>query len=61
MREGVSGLFDLIVKHPNRKTPFFAEQLKTSVKNIERWIKKLKSDGKIEYKGSPKTGGYIAK
>lgn len=61
VNEGVNGLFNLIVKYPNHKMPFFAKQLKTSVKNIERWIKKLKADGKIEYKGSPKTGRYISK
>jgi len=29
INEGVNGLFDLIAKYPNHKTPFFAEQLKT--------------------------------
>ncbi len=61
VNEGVNGLFELIEKYPNRKTPFFAEELGTSVKNIERWIKKLKEDDKIEFKGSSKTGGYIIK
>jgi len=61
VNEGVNDLFDLITKQPHRKTPFFAEELGTSVKNIERWIKKLKEDGKIEFIGSPKTGGYRVK
>ncbi len=30
-------------------------------RTIERWIKQLKEDGKIEFKGSHKTGGYYAK
>jgi ATP-dependent DNA helicase RecG len=28
------------------------------VKTLERWIKILRSGGKIEFRGSPKTGGY---
>ena len=61
INEGVNSLFNLVEKYPNRKTLFFAKELETSVKNSERWIKKLKIDGKIEYKGSPKMGGYITK
>jgi len=48
-------------KFPNNKTPFFAKTLNTSVKNIERWIKQLRTEEKIEFKGSPKTGGYYVK
>jgi len=32
--------------------------LHTPSKTIERWLKKLKDEGKIEFKGSSKTGGY---
>lgn len=28
---------------------------------MERWLKELRSQGKIEFRGSPKTGGYRAK
>ncbi len=52
---------EFIKKHLNKKTPFFAKELETSVKNIERWIKLLKDEQKIEFKGAPKTGGYILK
>ena len=45
INEGINGLLNLIEKHPNRKMPFFSEQLATSVKNSERWIKKLKKRG----------------
>ena len=27
------------------------------MRNIQRWLKKLKDENKIEFKGSPKTGG----
>lgn len=56
--EGVNNLHTLIKKHSNKKTPFFAQKLNTSVKNIERWIKQLKNENKIEFRGAPKTGGY---
>ena len=28
-------------------------------KTVERWIKQLKEEGKIEFRGSPKKGGYL--
>ena len=59
--EGVKSLYELIENYPNRKTPFFAKTLNTSVKNIERWIKQLKDKEKIEFIGAPKTGGYVVK
>jgi len=30
-------------------------------KTIERWIKKLREKGKIEFRGSKKAGGYYKK
>lgn len=59
--EEVNILHKLIKKHPNKKTPFLAQELNTSVKNIERWIKQLKKEEKIEFLGAPKTGGYVVK
>ncbi len=59
--EGVKSLYMIIQKYPNKKTPFFAEELSTSIKNIERWIKQLKNEEKIEFRGAPKTGGYYVK
>lgn len=61
VNEGVKSLYELIKNYPNRKTPFFAKKLNTSVKNIERWIKQLRDKDKIEFIGAPKTGGYVVK
>ena len=47
---------ELIKNKPNNRSTFFTNELQTSVKNIERWLKQLKSEDKIEFKGSPKTG-----
>jgi ATP-dependent DNA helicase RecG len=32
--------------------------MNTPSKTIERWVKKLRDDGKVEFKGGKKTGGY---
>ncbi len=59
--EGLKKLYDLIKNNPNNRSAFFAAELATSVKNIERWIKELKEKDLIEYRGSKKTGGYFVK
>ena len=59
--EGVNKIHELIKIYPGNRTPFFAKKLSTSVKNIERWVKELKLIDKIEFKGTPKTGGYYTK
>ena len=56
--EGVNSLFNYIKNNPKRRVPHFEEDLGIPAKTIERWLNKLKKDGKIEFKGSPKTGGY---
>jgi len=54
-------LFILIKENSGKRTPFFVHEMDTSVKNIERWLKYLKDEGKIEFRGAPKTGGYFAR
>ena len=61
VNEGVKSLYELIKSNPNNRSTYFASILDTSVKNIERWLKQLKDEDKIEFKGSPKTGGYVVK
>ena len=39
--------------------PELSEQLHVPAKTIERWIKKLRDENKIIFKGAPKTGGYF--
>jgi len=56
--EGVKQLFKLVQTQPNNRSTYFAQKLNTSVKNIERWLKQLKEENKIEFRGVPKTGGY---
>jgi ATP-dependent DNA helicase RecG len=61
VNEGVNSLYNQIKRTPLKRTPYFAEQLNTSQKNIERWIKILKKQDKIVFIGNPKTGGYKTK
>ena len=65
VNEGVNGgvkrLFKLIQTTPGQRAPYFSNALDTSVKNVERWLKTLREQGLIEFKGAPKTGGYFVK
>ena len=61
VNEGVNNLYDSIKTQPGKRTPFLADKLSTSVKNVERWIRILKEKDKIEFIGSSKTGGYYTK
>ncbi len=58
VNEGVNELLNLIANNPGRRTPFFEERLNVPVKTIERWLKLLKDNGAIYFKGAAKTGGY---
>ena len=44
--EGVMMLYQLISKEPGQRVPSLAENMGTSPKNIERWLKQLKDEGK---------------
>ena len=56
--EGVNKLLIFIKNNPGQRVPNFEKSLNIPAKTIERWIKQLKKEGKIEFKGSPKKGGY---
>ncbi len=56
--EGVNSLLVYIRKNPGQRIIHISQALKVPQKTLERWIKKLKKERKIKYKGSFKTGGY---
>ena len=56
--EGVNSLLESIRKNPGKRVPQLAKILSIPAKTIERWIKQLKEEEKIEFRGSPKKGGY---
>ncbi len=61
VNEGVNALLAAIMYHLGLRTPMLAEQIQTSPKNVERWLKQLKENDKIEFRGVAKTGGYYTK
>ena len=64
--EGVSGgvneLFTLITTvSSGNSSRQLVESLGVSQRTLERWLKQLKEENKIEFRGATKTGGYYAK
>jgi ATP-dependent DNA helicase RecG len=60
--EGVSGgvnrLYQSIMQKPGVRLPELSNNLHVPVKTLERWIKQLRDEKKVIFKGSAKTGGY---
>jgi len=61
---GVSGgvnLLEFIRRDPGKRATHMVNAFNTPKRTIERQLRKLKEQGRIEFKGSPKTGGYYVK
>ena len=56
VNKGVNRLYEFICDHPGKRTSEITKVLNVPQKTIERWIHKLKSEQKITFVGSPKTG-----
>jgi predicted HTH transcriptional regulator len=56
--EGINLLLETIIQHSGRRVNFYSKKLQVPIKTIERWIKKLRDNGEIEFRGSKKSGGY---
>ena len=56
--EGAKSLFMAISQEPSNRLPFYAGKLEVPVKTAERWLKKLRDNEIVEFRGAPKTGGY---
>ena len=60
--EGVNGaiktVLDFIGRTPGLRAPQISKALDIPAKTLERQIRKLREKGKIEFRGSPRTGGY---
>ncbi len=57
--EGVKNLLDFIKVNPGLRTTQIEVKLNVPVKTLERWLKQLKEQNKIEFKGAPKTGAIM--
>ena len=64
-KEKLSGVVNeiliLISNNPNLKAHQISDDLKIPLRTIQRFIKQFKDKNKIEFQGSPRTGGYILK
>ena len=61
-REGVNGgvnaVFNYIRLNPGVKVTEMTEPLDAPKRTLERWIKQLRDEKKVVFRGAPKTGGY---
>lgn len=58
---GVSGMLELLATNPGINAAQLEQELNTPKRTIERWLKQLKEQQVIEFRGAPKTGGYYLK
>jgi ATP-dependent DNA helicase RecG len=57
----IGALKALIQAKPGLRSPQLSSELGIAPKTLERWIGQLKREQWLEFKGSPKTGGYYHK
>ena len=61
INEGINAtIFRLVRNHPGRGVPFLLSSLGASRATVERAVHALAAAGRIEHRGSRKTGGYFA-
>ncbi len=58
VNDGVNSLLELIIQEPGLNVRMLAEKTGKSRPTIERRIRILKNEGKVEFRGAPKNGGY---
>jgi len=56
--EGVNAVFKLITDQPGLNTERLSEMTGKSRSSVERYIRILKANGRIEFRGAAKNGGY---
>jgi ATP-dependent DNA helicase RecG len=58
---GVNELLAYVQANPGQRAGDMAVTFAVTQRTIERWLKQLKDDQTIEFRGAPKTGGYYCK
>ena len=58
---GVRELLEFIQTNPGLRANELSEHIDTPLRTVQRWLKQLKDENKIEFQGAPKTGGYVLK
>lgn len=61
VNEGVFLVFEFIKNNPLCRVPAISKYTGIPSKSIERYIKQLREQNKIEFVGAPKNGGYREK
>ena len=51
----------LVEKNPGLRSKDLAALAGKSIPTLSRFLKSLKDNGKIEFRGAPKNGGYFVK
>lgn len=51
-------IFSFIEKNPGVNVLLLMNHFEVPKRTVERWVKQLKDEHKIEFRGAPKTGGY---
>jgi ATP-dependent DNA helicase RecG len=51
-------IFSFIEKNPGVNVLLLMNHFEVPKRTVERWVKQLKGEHKIEFRGAPKTGGY---
>ncbi len=59
VNEGINRLLEFIRKNPGKRVVEITTVLNIPSKTIERWIKKLREQGRIVFMGFRKTGRYF--
>ena len=61
LNEGINGkILKLVRTHPDARVPYLHSVVSASRATVERIVAALVAEGKIEHRGSKKTGGYWA-
>ena len=58
---GVNEVLEIVKNRPGINTKEIHQQFDVTLRTIERWIKELRGNNKIEFRGASKTGGYYLK
>ncbi len=56
---GVNILLTFLADNPGKKTGEIHRALDIPQRTLECWLKLLKTQGRIEFRGAPRTGGYF--
>ena len=56
---GVTELLEFIQTNPGLRANELSKHIDTPLRTVQRWLKQLKDENKIEFEGAPKTGGYV--